>query len=116
MKMKTPDFVADIKVGCKTIEDIKKWLACWAVTYTDECSGECETCEYDVGEKESVGMGGKTLAYIQQLESRLAQVERERDAATKCIENVYRTLDKNFPSPDDAVYCTRLAKIPSQII
>lgn len=111
MKMKTPDFVADIKVGCKTIEDIKKWLACWAVTYTDECSGECETCEYDVGEKESVGMGGKTLAYIQQLESRLAQVERERDAATKCIENVYRTLDKNFPSPDDAVYCTRLAKI-----
>ena len=79
--MKTPDFVADIKVGSKTIEDIKKWLACWSVTYTDACSGECETCEYDVGEKESVGMGGKTLAYIQQLESRLAQVERERDAA-----------------------------------
>ena len=45
------------------------------------------------------------------LESRLAQVERERDAAVKCLEKVYRTLDKNFPSPDDALYCTKLAKI-----
>ena len=116
--MKTPDFVTDIKAGSKTIEDIKKWLACWAVTYTDECSGECETCEYDVGEKESVGMGGKTLAYIQQLEagidhaekvarecaksitenldklqSRLAQVERERAAAVKIIEDATTYLE-----------------------
>lgn len=98
--MKTPDFVADIKVGCKTIEDIKKWLACWAVTYTDECSGECETCEYDVGEKESVGMGGKTLAYIQHLESSLAQVERERDAAVRIVHGLCLHC-KNEDSKDE---------------
>ena len=85
--MKIPEFVTGIIVDRETIEDIKKWLMCWAVTNTKECSGECEICEYDVGEKESVGMGGKSFAYIQQLESRLAQAERERDAAISELKN-----------------------------
>ena len=69
----------------KKPEEIKKALAC-------VCERpDCENCSY--AEKVNDEEFGKTLrfhcseiyadalAYIQQLESRLAQVERERDAA-----------------------------------
>jgi hypothetical protein len=63
----------------KTPEEIKKGL--------DVCGtldGDCENCPYDglqifCGDR----LRKDALAYIQQLESRLAHVERERDAAVE---------------------------------
>ena len=71
--MKTPD-VPDIGVGDKP-EEIKHWLeGC-------ENKSACEWCNLiDQCEKNAI-----VLAYIQHLESRLAQVERERDAAVKDV-------------------------------
>lgn len=108
--MKTPNCVADIKVGSKTIEDIKKWLACWAVTYTDECSGECETCEYDVGEKESVGMGGKTLAYIRQLEECEKSLYAALHAVMYIVDKWLDVEPYDFDKDDGTVAITRASE------
>ena len=61
----------------KTPDEIKKGLfCCWR--------DGCATCPYDddciMGEN-FAGLARDALTYIQQLESRLAQVERERDTA-----------------------------------
>lgn len=62
----------------KMPDDIKKGLEC----------GFCNECPYDSNELETVEECARqvhkdAIAYIQQLESRLAQVERERDAAVE---------------------------------
>ena len=61
----------------KTPEEIKKGLeGCGGL------DGDCENCPYD---EQTIYCNDRlmrdALAYIQQLESRLAQAERERDAA-----------------------------------
>lgn len=63
----------------KTPEEIKKGLfCCW--------EDGCTTCPYDddctMGEN-FMDVARDALTYIQQLESRLAQAERERDAAVR---------------------------------
>ena len=62
----------------KTPEEIKKGLAACSA---DECHGQHEGCTYQDQLFCTMRMCGDALAYIQQLESRLAQAERERDAA-----------------------------------
>ena len=62
----------------RTPEEIKKGLEC----------GFCHECPYDNDEQETVEECARqvhkdAIAYIQQLESRLAQAERERDAAVR---------------------------------
>lgn len=73
--MKTPEDTADNKVS-KTPEEIKKGLfCCW--------EDGCATCPYDdycTMEAHFEQLAKDSLDYINQLESRLAQVERERDA------------------------------------
>ena len=81
--MKMPD-VPDTNVGKingKTPEEIKKGLKCRKNGYAETCSRNCQECalfipKYSISERYA-----DALAYIQQLESRLAQAERERDAA-----------------------------------
>lgn len=58
----------------KTPEEIKKGLA---YCVNDSC---CD-CPYDLGLRCSDEVMLDAITYIQQLESRLAQAERERDAA-----------------------------------
>lgn len=48
-------------------------------------NGSCNFCPYDDDEACGRSKNGDTLAYIQQLETRLAQVERERNAAVRAI-------------------------------
>ena len=64
----------------KTPEKIKKGLECCS-------SGSgCDQCPcYDGSLCHGVENKGDALAYIQQLESSLAQAERERDAAVRAI-------------------------------
>lgn len=69
--MKTHD--KDMNVPSKTPDEIKSWLN--GCKYKSE--SECEECNL-IDQCET---NASVLAYIQQLESRLAQVERERDAA-----------------------------------
>ena len=61
----------------RTPEEIKKRLQrCKNNTYCDDCPSEYH-CQIEAD----------ALAYIQQLESRLAQVERERDALMHDLAN-----------------------------
>lgn len=61
----------------KTPEEIKKGLECCGVL-----DGDCENCPYDDGKQLACADRSRkdAIAYIIHLESRLAQVERERDA------------------------------------
>lgn len=66
----------------KTPEEIKSWLNGCKYKSESEC-GECsliDQCETNA----------TVLAYIEQLESRLAQVERERDAA---VDDLYPSCE-----------------------
>ena len=61
----------------KTPDEIKKGLEVCATL-----DGDCENCPYDGLQIFCVDLSRKdALKYIKQLESRIAQVERERDAA-----------------------------------
>lgn len=62
----------------KPPEEIKKGLAC-------DAPG-CEGCPYADIVECGMSVQEDALAYIRQLESRLAQVERERDAAVHDLE------------------------------
>ena len=57
----------------KSPDEIKKWLECCFINNCDGCPYDTDGCA-DNEEK------ADTLAYIEQLEQRIAQVERERDA------------------------------------
>ena len=71
-----------------TAEEIKKGLEVCATL-----DGDCESCPYDDRTIHcSDRMRKDALAYIQQLESRLAQVERERDAAVYDIAKLVKRL------------------------
>lgn len=62
----------------KTPEEIKKGLECCSISH-DYCGTECPYNCYANGSAK-LSLLKDALAYIRQLESRLAQVERERDA------------------------------------
>ena len=73
----------------KTPEEIKKGLeCCWSESLDLKT---CRGCPYDGMPYKPIDceekLGQDALAYIQQLESRLAQVERERDAAVRDLSN-----------------------------
>lgn len=74
--MKTPETGKNINVLSKTPEEIKKAIL---------CAVPCNECAYEADSEKPEGCSWSvtddTLALIQRLESRLAQVERERDAA-----------------------------------
>ena len=61
----------------KTPEEIKKGLNCNNIDHCNECPYDGLDCAKHVDQD--------ALAYIQQLEERLAQVERERDAAVQTV-------------------------------
>ena len=48
-------------------------------------------------------------AYINQLEQRLAQAERERDALVECIEKAYKTMDRTVNKPAETIQNLREA-------
>lgn len=60
------------KINGRTPDEIKKGLNCNNIDNCNECPYDGLDCAKHVDQD--------SLAYIQQLESRLAQVERERDA------------------------------------
>ena len=79
----------------KTPEEIKKGLECCQPEHKDgiwiTCKSICPFLhDFRVCRN---ALHADALAYIQQLESRLAQVERERDAAV-------RDISYFFPSPE----------------
>lgn len=69
----------NITINGKTPEEIKKGHECCA-------SGSCLGCPYRREKHCVTQMKGDVNAYIQQLESRLAQAERERDALIKHVQ------------------------------
>lgn len=113
--MKTPESATDIKVGGKTSDEIKKGLKC--CSKIEGCkNGGCSYYDLGSGSICIPAMTGDALAYIQQLESdndakqkrieelesRLAQVERERDAAVEFLKKVGCEFCKHAPSPNDS--------------
>lgn len=65
----------------KLPEDIKRALGCGATSYScKECAYNTDNC-FDEVEMDA-------LKYIEQLESRLVQVEKERDAALKDLKSI----------------------------
>lgn len=93
--MKTPDNVTNVPMNSP--ECIKKKLNSYSARYLSgnnwgrEISGTGEIMH-------------NAFFLIQQLESRLAQAERERDAAVDCIQKVYTMLSK----PAETVTAARL--------
>lgn len=90
----------------KTPDEIKKVLAC-----DMPC---CDGCPYDGIIECGVAVQEDALAYIQQLESRLAQVERERNAAVSDLK-VADKLDCQFcvhnrPTPGCEYDCEKCEK------
>ncbi len=84
--MKPPD--KDMNVPSKTPEEIKRWLEGCKYKSEAECA-ECsliDQCETNA----------TILVYINQLESRLAQVERERDAAVRDMYALALNYESNF--------------------
>ena len=81
----------------KTPDETKKGLEVCGVL-----DGDCENCPYDDGPKLLCvdRLRKDTLAYIIHLESRLAQVERERDAAVRIVHGLCLHC-KNEDSKDD---------------
>lgn len=84
----------------KTPEEIKKGLEC----------GFCHECPYDDDEQETVEECARqvhkdAIAYIQHLESRLAQAERERDAAVRDVEEADDGLCCHCKNRDLAAQC-----------
>ena len=88
--MKLPD--KDINVPSKQHEEIKKGLK-----PCENASVFCEFCACEFRCK----IEADALTYIQQLESRLAQVEKERDAAVEAVEMYPCFTCKNISS----TYC-----------
>ena len=64
----------------RTPDEIKKGLECCTMP-------DFRNCPYD-SEPSCVVKNEDALAYIQQLESRLAQAERERDAAVRDLQKI----------------------------
>ena len=81
----------------RTHEEIKKGLLhCW--------EDGCADCPYydDCGLADHfTQIARDSLAYIQQLESRLAQVERERDAMLLDLKEIGCGVCKHAPSEND---------------
>ena len=72
--MKTPD-----TINGKTPEEIKKGLECKIRMRSHSCDCKCYQCDIFVPAYLNEERWSDARAYIQQLESRLAQAVRERD-------------------------------------
>ena len=83
----------------KTPEEIKKGLG--ACKRDGNCdSGNCPYRSLGGGTRCIPGMSSDAFAYIIQLESRLAQAERERDAAVRDLNCNWKcAICKNFTRP-----------------
>lgn len=81
----------------KTPEEIKKGLECCMDYQSCAEYGESK-CPYNDVTKCMEVLFADALAYIQQFESRLAQAERERDAALKDIANTCWSCRNAKPS------------------
>ena len=79
--MKTPENAPDNNVGRKTPEEIKKGLA---ICIYEEAAG-CNECAFFNMPHCYEKLGRTAILLIQQLESRLVQAERERDAAVNAL-------------------------------
>lgn len=119
--MKTHEFVNDIKVGGKTPEEIKRGLKC--CSKIEGCkNGGCSYYDLGSGSICIPAMTGDALAYIQQLESdndakqkrieelesRLARVEREKDAAVADLKdegNCYYCKNRDLAAQCDFGSC-----------
>lgn len=90
----------------KTPDEIKKGLEC---CIPRDYESTCRKCPYsrDDSSAECIAdLEKDALDYIQQLESHLAQVERERDAAVQDVSNAKWMLChvcKNYYRPDPTV-------------
>jgi len=74
----------------KTPEGIKKGLACCGNGFAEVCDGCTYKRQNDSEKAECIlSLTQDALAYIQQLESRLAQAERERDAAVNDLKRIF---------------------------
>ena len=86
----------------KTPEGIKLGLQHCSVSGIDTCVN----CPYDDGHIDCAkDKNNDALAYIEQLESRLAQVERERDAAVNDLDKAL-----NLDEVDDCHFCKHIKK------
>lgn len=91
----------------KLPEVIKKGLELCSI----ECCGHNESCPFVGDPSECVlNLSANSLAYITQLESRLAQLERERDALMMDLQTaIYRgrsfNLDCEFCKDKDKPIC-----------
>ena len=87
----------------KTPEEIKKGLEC---AMPRSCNGhKCSTCPnatYSLHELLKGDLIKDTFDYIEQLEQRLAQAERERDAA---VEDLSLALDGVDQMNNDCCFC-----------
>lgn len=79
----------------RTPDEIKKGLEC---CHVGEC--DCDKCTYQKISSCMHWLKQDALAYIQQLETRLAQTERERDAAVRVVHGLCLHC-KNEDSKDD---------------
>lgn len=91
----------------KTPDEIKKGLECRIRGVNEKCDYRCDECDVYVAEYHLEDRYSDAFTYIKQLEtdneskqkrideleSRLAQVERERDAAGKIIEDATTYLE-----------------------
>lgn len=103
-----PKSVTDIKAGGKTPEEIKKGLECRARAYNGMCQYACSSCDVYVDGRFSE-IFRNAIVLIQQLESSLAQVERERDAMSYDMHQLQGALCaycKNLYRPKDALHVT----------
>lgn len=93
----------------KPPEEIKKGLAC--CSKVEGCQNRCPYYDLGSGSICVPAMTGDALAYIQQLESHLAQVERENKAMlhdmaryTMCGSCKHFADDGKCPQKDECVY------------
>lgn len=104
--MKTPD-----TINGKTPEEIKKGLCCCVTDIAD-----CKGCPFDNSSDDGLvwecTVDSSAIAYIQQLESRLAQAERERDAAVNALrENGFCCDCKYIDVPAEKEPCFSCRKL-----
>lgn len=93
-------------INGKTPDEIKKGLECRIRGVNEKCDYRCDKCDVYIPGYNLENRYSDAFAYIQHLESRLAQAERERDAAVTDIRNAKWMLChvcKNYYRPDPAI-------------
>lgn len=98
-------------INGRTPDEIKKALQCRVKGCLEKCDHRCDMCELYVPNYRLEDRYADAHAYILQLESRLAQVERERDAMlldmqrySMCCACKHFVDGKKCPMHDDCDY------------